>query len=137
MENLLSKRLKVALLCGAITTAIVLLYNFDPAAPDTFFPASPFRSLTNLYCPGCGTTRGLHQILHGNILAALDLNPLMVLFLPYLIYAFCAYSAPVITSYRLPQPYVKGKWIWGLLVIVLAYWVLRNLPMWPFSWLAP
>ena len=92
LENFLPKRLKVMLLCGVITTAMILLYTFDPAAPDTLFSPSPFRVLTNLYYPGCGTLRCLYQLLHCNILAAIDLNSLIVLFLPYLIYAFCTYS---------------------------------------------
>ena len=26
-----------------------------------------FYALTDLYCPGCGTLRGLHELLHGRI----------------------------------------------------------------------
>jgi hypothetical protein len=31
----------------------------------------------------------------------------------------------------------KAAWPLAILVIVCAYWVLRNLPFEPFSWLAP
>lgn len=47
-------------------------------------PAEPtwticgFANLTGLPCPGCGTTRGLSALLHGEVAQALRLNPLCV-----------------------------------------------------------
>ncbi|NEO96316.1 MAG: DUF2752 domain-containing protein, partial [Moorea sp. SIO3G5] len=101
------------------------------------YPPSPFRTLTGLYCPGCGTLRGLHQLLHGNLWAAFGLNPLMVLSLPYLIYSYICYSLPVFTGRKVSQIFIKPAWIWWMLKIILAYWILRNIPFAPFSWLAP
>ena len=121
------KYLKVAGLCFSLTLIGIILYSFDPAIPGGIYPPSPLRELTGLYCPGCGTLRSLHQLLHGNFFAALDLNPLMILFLPYLIYSFLVYCAPVFIQQRLPEIFIKSQWIWSGLVVILIYWVLRNL----------
>jgi len=43
-------------------------------------------------------------------------------------------------GYRLPLParlleLLTNPKLW--LIVIPSYWVLRNLPWWPFSWLAP
>ncbi|MEA5596169.1 DUF2752 domain-containing protein [Rivularia sp. UHCC 0363] len=130
------KTFKVAILSSIIVLAAIILYYFNPAGSQ-LYPSSPFRALTGLYCPGCGSLRAIHQLLHGHFLAALDLNPLMVLATPYLIYSFISYTSPVILGQKIPQVYVKPALIWLFLKVVFAYWVLRNIPLPPFNWLAP
>ncbi len=92
--------------------------------------------LTGCYCPGCGSLRALHQLLHGRLVVALGLNPLMVISTPYV-----AYSLVTNMLTKLGWPigiyFVRPGWIWVLLVIVVTYWVLRNIPSYPFSLLAP
>jgi hypothetical protein len=131
-----SKSFKVILLTTVILLASIILYFFNPDQPG-IYPPSPFRALTGFYCPGCGSLRALHQLLHGNFLKALDFNPLMVIAAPYLIYSYICYSAPVILGSKVPKIFIQPNWIWLTLKIILAYWVLRNLPFAPFSWLAP
>ncbi|OUL35915.1 hypothetical protein BV372_09335 [Nostoc sp. T09] len=131
-----TKTLKVAALSGIIVLAAIILYFFNPSNSPVY-PPSPFRSLTGLYCPGCGTLRALHQLLHGHILKAFELNPLMMLAMPYLVYSYVCYSAPIIIGAKIPQIFIKPAWIWLVLKIILGYWVLRNIPFAPFSWLAP
>lgn len=130
------KAFKIIGLTSTIVLATVILYYFNPA-DSQLYPSSPFRTLTGLYCPGCGSLRGIHQLLHGHFLAALDLNPLMVLTAPYLIYSFISYTSSVILGTTIPQVYIKSAWIKLFLKVVLAYWVLRNIPFAPFNWLAP
>lgn len=131
-----TKTLKVIGLTGVILAATFILYFFNPSTSGVY-PPSPFRALTGLYCPGCGTLRALHHLLHGHIITAFGLNPLMMLALPYLIYSYISYSAPVILEREIPQIFIKANWIWLILKVILAYWVLRNIPFAPFSWLAP
>ncbi len=121
---------------GVLLLAAVLLFAFDPASSG-IFPPSPFRVLTGLYCPGCGTLRGLHQLLHGHWWAAINLNPLMVACLPVLAYAYLSYSVRVLLGRSLPTLFIRARWIWLLLKLILLYWVLRNIPLPPFNWLAP
>ena len=62
---------------AAAALAVGLLYAYDPAA-TTWFPSCPFRALTGLLCPLCGTLRAAHAVLHGHLVAAFLLNPLVV-----------------------------------------------------------
>ncbi len=64
-------------------TGCIVLYAYEPGGSG-LFPSCPFRAITGLHCPGCGTLRGLHQLLHGNLVGAFDFNPLMVLAIPFI-----------------------------------------------------
>ena len=39
-------------------------------------PACPFRTITGIPCPSCGTTHAAVALLHGEVLTALAANPL-------------------------------------------------------------
>jgi hypothetical protein len=126
---------KELLLAGLAVAGLALLYARDPAV-SSIYPCCPFRALTGLCCPGCGSLRCLHQMLHGNLLDALRLNPLTVLALPVLIYCFLGDLLSRASPCRLPRMRVGAAWIWLLLAVILAFWILRNIPCYPFSLLA-
>ena len=66
------------LMWAAITAAGLLagaaLYLFNPAE-SRLFPPCPFHALTGWQCPGCGSLRAAHCLLHGEFIAAFRLNP--------------------------------------------------------------
>jgi len=121
----------VALLAGTVT-----LLALDPAE-SSLFPPCPFHALTGLHCPGCGSTRALHRLLHGDVGAALGLNALMVLAIPLLAYA--GLSRLVESVFGRPLPGVPRPTVsaWAALALLIAFGVLRNLPFEPFTCLAP
>ncbi len=81
--------------------------------------------------------RGLHQLLHGNLAGAWGYNPLMVLCLPVMAYAVVSVAIFAALGRKLAEPRVPPKAAWAALVIIVAYWVLRNVPVYPFTLLAP
>jgi len=60
---------------GILCAAVGLLFAFDPAV-TIWFPSCPLFALTGWLCPLCGSLRAVHALLHGNVEAALRLNPL-------------------------------------------------------------
>jgi hypothetical protein len=124
----------VPLLAGA---GSLLLYLVDPAR-SRILPACPTYLLTGIYCPGCGTARMLHSLLHLRLVEALDHNVLMVFLLPVVLYAGLAtYLAFVFGRSLIPALRI-AHWISLLiLVAIVVFTVLRNLPFSPFTYLAP
>jgi hypothetical protein len=45
---------------------------------QTIFPPCPLLHLTGWQCPGCGGTRSMYSLLHGDILGSLTMNPLVI-----------------------------------------------------------
>ena len=129
-------RWKFVALAFAATPCLVLLLVRNPE-DSGLFPPCPFRALTGYNCPGCGTLRALHQLLNGHLLTAINHNPLTVFFLPFVVYAWLAAIVVGIRGPKLPTVFIPAGWIWALLVAVIAFGVLRNLPVLPFSLLAP
>lgn len=117
-------------------TGAAMLYVLDPREAGNY-PVCPFLGLTEYHCPGCGTLRALHQLLHGNPLGAAGYNLLTALSMPFIGYAFVVGA---LRAYRGPGPrplFVNPKLIWGLFLGIVAFWVLRNVPVEPVSMLAP
>ena len=56
------------------------IYHNDPSDTTSGvpFPKCLFFSLTGLQCPGCGSQRALHSLLHLDLVAALRYNAYMV-----------------------------------------------------------
>ena len=109
----------------------VYLYVFEPGRSG-FFPPCMFRMLTGLTCPGCGTTRALHQIVHGHFAVAFMLNPLLLIALPFLAYAFLRYSAIVMQGSVPQKNSLHPRYIYAIFFIVMGFWIFRNTPVYPF-----
>ncbi|MCW0374816.1 DUF2752 domain-containing protein [Xanthomonas sacchari] len=131
----LPRWLPLAALSGAAVVATVVLRRVDPNVPGNPLPGCPFRALTGLYCPGCGSTRCLHALVHLDLAHAWTSNPLLVVALPLL--AIMALNAAGLRLRPL-APLLKiladpRLWLW----VLLGYALLRNLPWYPFTLLAP
>jgi len=114
--------------------AILLLYFFvEPKNGN--LPKCFFHELTGLYCPGCGVQRSFHALLNGHILTAIDYNLLFILFLPLIIYFILAFALGKKHPYS--SFIYKSAFSFTVVIVVVSFWVLRNIPYNPFSWLAP
>ena len=114
----------------------MLLYRFNPSETE-LYPKCVFFVATGWYCPGCGTARALHSLLHGRWLAAWHYNPLLLLRLPLL--AVWGYYDVRQSWKGQPMPSWLHSWNFALamMVIVCGYWIGRNLPWWPFCTWVP
>jgi hypothetical protein len=120
-------------LAGVLLGAAAVLYFFNPSKYG-FYPVCEFHQLTGLNCPGCGGTRAVYQLLHGQVLRAMQDNALAVLGLAGL--AGRAAWVGIKRYRRRPVgPFLPAKFFWPLLVVTIVFTVLRNLPA--FSYLSP
>ena len=79
----------------------------------------------------------MHQLLHGNLGAAMRLNAFAVLLLPSVTYWMVSLALQFVGRKPLPSVFIPAFWIWMLLAAILLFCVLRNIPYYPFSLLAP
>ena len=138
MPSHLYKNPRLRLLVGIGAPVCVSLFLFSVLQVGKT-PPCLFNLLTGLYCFGCGAGRALLALLHFDIYAAFRLNPLLVLALPFVAYYICkVYFAFLLGKDILPVPKIKGR-AFGIavLVVIVAFGVLRNIPVFPFTLLAP
>jgi Protein of unknown function (DUF2752) len=111
----------------AALAACALVTVVDPNEPG-HYPTCPFHALTGLWCPGCGSLRAIHAIGHGHLREALGFNILTVAALPLLGVLWAAWARR--SWHGSPRSRAANpRWLWGLLVLVLVFWVVRNLPV--------
>lgn len=120
----------MAIGCGAI-----VLFLFNPAQ-HSFYPFCFFHRTTGLLCPGCGSLRALHQMLHGHFVAALRFNALLVASLPAAGWFFGRFAMRKFKNQPVPAVF-PAAWLWFALAVTLAFGILRNLPFARSAWLAP
>jgi hypothetical protein len=123
----------LAVLGMAGTGAMAVLFFFNPSQYH-FYPTCAFHRLTGLNCPGCGMTRALYALLHGDIRTAGRDNALLMAALAGLALRG-VWLARARRRGHTDDGWVPASWVWPLLFIALIFTVLRNLPA--FSFLSP
>ena len=125
--------LRISILLVAAGALLLLYFFVEPK--NGILPKCFFHELTGLYCPGCGVQRSFHALLNGHILNAIDYNLLFILFLPLIIFFILAFSLG--RKHPSTSFIYKPIFSFTVIIVVVSFWVLRNIPLTPFSWLAP
>jgi hypothetical protein len=110
------------------------IYAVDPNQPGGY-PLCPTRAVFGVDCPGCGSLRAIHALLHGDVGRALDHNLLLMVTLPFLLAygAYAAYGAFFRPVRPIRVPLRVGM---AFVAVAITYAVLRNLPWEPLTYLA-
>ncbi len=116
-----------------IAGALAVVFFFNPSTYG-FYPTCLFHQLTGLNCPGCGATRALYALLHGNLQIALRDN---ALFVGSIAVAAVMGARFVFQKRQNPRTVFRlaPGFIWSYLAVALVFTILRNLPV--FSFLSP
>jgi hypothetical protein len=122
----------VAGTCAAASAYVLLWANPGSIGADAV-PTCLVKLTTGYDCPGCGGTRAMWFLLHGDLGAAAQHHLLFVFAVPFLVYAYVAWAAGVLFKRRLPQFAVSVRGVVVGLILLTAFTVLRNLPFEPFS----
>ena len=119
----------------AVATAggAAVIFFFNPAT-HSFYPVCQFHRLTGLNCPGCGGTRAVYALLHGEFFTTLRDNALLVGGLIFFALRAIWFAAAKSRA-RSNAEFFPVKFFWMLLVIMMVFAVLRNLPA--FAFLSP
>jgi Protein of unknown function (DUF2752) len=131
-------RLGVVVLAALAMFAIGYVIATTRPTQASIYPKCPTFTSTGVHCPGCGTGRAVHFLLNGQFLTALQCNAFAPFLVPFLIVA--AFRS--LLGWALRRPLTSGSlipafWLWLLTAALLLYAVARNIPVEPFTHLAP
>lgn len=118
-------RLYTTLGTGAVLAGSLAYIGLsDPHRPGSLFPPCPFHALTGWYCPGCGGLRMTHDLLHGNLGAAVVDNVFLLVALPLL-------AVWVVVRRHRHLPVWPVPAVAAVVVAAVTWTVVRNLPGFP------
>lgn len=108
---------------------LVILYKTYNPYGNIYFPKCPFRELTGLKCPGCGSQRAIHYLLNFDILNAIKENVILVLSIPYILtgLVFDTLKKPNEKVLKWRKVLFGQKAIFLILTVIIAFWILRNI----------
>ena len=132
-----SDRLIALLLVSPAAGGLLYFLTYDLTSSLIQTPPCLFRTLTGLYCPGCGSRSALIQLARGKLYAAWRLNPLMILFLPAAVLFLFSQVKILFTGRSLPRFLLHPSLVWTIFGLILAFWIFRNIPLYPFTLLQP
>jgi len=88
------------------------------------FPKCSFYVMTGWKCPGCGSQRAFHYLLHGQFVESFRQNPLLWVGTLYILVTQLMKFSPRFDSLRekLTGLWACVAWLLG----IIAFWILRN-----------
>jgi len=131
------RRAAALLEIAVVMTGFAVLWVYKPT--DHGLLRCAFHELTGLQCPGCGATRALWLLAHGDPLLALRYHAPLILLLPWLAWHWLRHlgdlwrGGPPKKPLQPPTAAVG----YGIVAALFAFWILRNVPLYPFNLLAP
>jgi hypothetical protein len=121
---------------GAMAVCLTVALR-DPRDEGSF-GTCPWLLLTGTYCPGCGSLRTLNRLTHADVRGAASYNILLLAIVPFVLYSWFRWALPERFTGRWPSLSYLPQWlIYSFVALVVSFWVVRNFPWVPFSWLAP
>ncbi len=114
--------------CGCCLLAGAAYVAADNPSDGGVFLPCPFRTLTGLWCPGCGLTRATHHLFRGDVMQALRYNVFVVVILLGLSATWLAWLLQ-----RTGRSINVNRWfpVWAQILAgaaLLAFAAIRNLP---------
>ena len=106
---------------GLLAAASVAVLVRSPSVSG-MWPTCPIHAVTGGFCPGCGSSRALESLLHGNLLDAFWFNPLFIPALVWIVWWGVTSRKPA------SGPPKSNRAIAIFLVVVVVLTVARNIP---------
>ena len=119
------------------TLSLAVFYFFINPNDVNFLPECPLYFTTGFYCPGCGSQRATHQLLNFNIFGVLQQNVLFLISLLILGYHITLTGINAFLKKNFYNYMYHPKTPLVILAVIVVFWILRNIPYYPFNLLAP
>ena len=108
-----------------IGTGVLTLGAFIATAADDGLVLCPFRRCTGGYCPGCGSTRAVRELVGADVASAWAYSPWVVLAAVQAIAVFAVVRATGAGALVSRAKHLALRLLWPNVGLVLGIWVFR------------
>ncbi|MBI9041428.1 DUF2752 domain-containing protein [Lutibacter sp.] len=115
---------------------VFVYYTINPSTVN-YLPKCPLYITTGLYCPGCGSQRATHHLLNFNFIEVAKQNVLYILGILLIAYHLFITVINSLFKKNIYNYIYHPKTPIIVLIIVLLFWIVRNIPRYPFNLLIP
>lgn len=129
MNQGVQNTVKICLILFLGGAFVYYYHRYNPSVNSQQFLSCPSYQFLGIFCPGCGTQRMIHHLLHFELGQAFRYNPLLFLSFPFVLYLVYVLIANTFfgKSYRVKILY-KNWFVYLIFGILILYTLLRNLP---------
>lgn len=121
------KRYIYAAITIVVVAAIAIYSYFVDTRGAALAPKCPVFLTTGYKCPGCGTQRALHELVHGNFVDFALYNPILVIAIPYIfILVYLQYLGGADRFPKANKIFAGSPAALAWFIIIIAYWIIRN-----------
>ncbi len=123
---MLSKRAWVAAIIAVLAIVLAIVYYYFDPVEARWMPRCLWKVATGTDCPGCGSQRMAHALVHGDISAAWHANAFALCILPligFMLWLEMFREQHMKLYWRVHAPWV----IWTLAALVMIWWIVRNI----------
>lgn len=113
----------VTVAVGATGALVWFMYAVNPIG-SAYYPKCPSHLLFGIDCPGCGTARAVHALMHGEVGTAWGYNP--AFFFGMAILALLVVKDFLRPSHPLSRALRSSWFVTALVVAIVAWTVGRN-----------
>lgn len=124
----MAKYLTRIIIIGLVILFAGTIYFLFSPEESAYFPQCLFHKLTGFDCPGCGSQRAIHLLLHLQLKEAFFSNPLLILAIPYIIFGiYFEYLGGKEIFPGLRTILFGRVAIITILIIIILFWIIRNI----------
>lgn len=123
-----SRSVKIWIIVVLLIVVAVFYFSINPAT-SKYMPRCVFLVVTGYKCPGCGSQRVIHSVLHGDFVAAFRYNAFFMVAIPLIILYLLNDYTKLIPG-KVGEVITHHYTIAAIAIVVVLWWVLRNV----FDW---
>ena len=121
-------RKRISLILIFLIFAVGWIFYQFPPQHYSFYPTCIFKNITGLSCPGCGSQRAFHELLHFNLKNAFYYNPIFIILLPYgVILILFRFTSLQKNFPKIYQILTARSLLFLILIVILLFGILRNI----------
>ncbi len=120
-------------LIALVFIVIVSVILFFVQKYDINLPPCTFNMITGLYCPGCGGTRAIKALLHGQIIKSALYHPFVLYGVVIYLWFMISHTIRKFINHNVKGMQYRNIYIYIWLVILVLNFIIRNILLVKFN----